>query len=189
MLASTETILKAARQCFFQHGYTTSSIAMISRYADISRVTIHKQFGSKEQLFRAFLKHEHESQYSKLAGYITDYDCIWQQLEVMLLDWGRPLFEEITDKLVLSDLVRTASDHCQDIFDSHSAVITDFVVSALAEAEKKSQISFAQQSLTPREFAETLVVTAKAIFSISPLTDGKQAVLNNLAIYRAALSR
>ena len=29
---------------------------MISRYSKVSRVTIHKQFSSKEVLFRAFIK-------------------------------------------------------------------------------------------------------------------------------------
>lgn len=188
MLASTQTILKAARQCFFQHGYSTSSIAMISRYAGISRVTIHKQFGSKEQLLRALVCSEHEEHYSKLASFVADHECVWDQLEAMLLDWGRPLFEEISDQMVLKDLVKTCTDLCQDVFDEHAAVITRFVVSVLNQGEKKQQLSFANQSLTPEQFAETLVITAKGIFTISPLTDAKQVLINNLAIYRSALT-
>ncbi|MBW8191725.1 TetR/AcrR family transcriptional regulator; helix-turn-helix transcriptional regulator [Neiella marina] len=188
MLASTKTILNAARQCLFQHGYSASSIAMISRYAGISRVTIHKQFGSKEQLLRALVRQEHHDHYSKLASFVEAHDDVWQQLEAMLLDWGRPLFEEITDQLVMSDLVKSCSDLCQDIFDAHAEVITEFVVAVLKRAELEQKIDFALQPLTPEEFADMLVVTAKAIFTISPMTGAKQALINNLAIYRAALT-
>ncbi len=50
-LRKIDAILKAAKQEFFAHGLGDTSIEAIARRADVSKVTIYNQFGSKDALF------------------------------------------------------------------------------------------------------------------------------------------
>lgn len=52
-LARRETLLTVAFQEFLAHGFAAANIDAIARKAGVGRATVYRQFGSKEELFRA----------------------------------------------------------------------------------------------------------------------------------------
>jgi TetR/AcrR family transcriptional repressor of mexJK operon len=44
-------IVAAARDCFFEHGYSATSIEQIARRAGVSKVTVYNRFADKQALF------------------------------------------------------------------------------------------------------------------------------------------
>jgi TetR/AcrR family transcriptional repressor of mexJK operon len=53
--ALRERVLHAARGLFLEQGFTGTSLELIARHAGVHRDTLYRQFGGKEQLFRAVL--------------------------------------------------------------------------------------------------------------------------------------
>ena len=58
--AKQRSILKAAGDSFFQHGFAATSIEQVASDAGVSKVTIYNQFGDKQGLFAAAVEAECE---------------------------------------------------------------------------------------------------------------------------------
>lgn len=183
---TTESILLSAQECFFRHGYGATNIAMISRHSKISRVTIHKRFGSKERLFRCLIQQHMHEIHENFPNYIAEHDSIWKRLEHMLLDCGSPLFDEITDQWVRDDLVQACTEHCEDIKSEHFTELEKFSNSQFIQAEQGGQISLKRLSMSTEELASSLVMTTKGLFTTAPIAECRQQLLRILAIYKAA---
>ena len=69
---------------------------MIARYAEISRVTIHKQFKSKEALFRAVVEKHINENNVLLEKYTQSIGDFWAETEAFTLGRCGELFEEIS---------------------------------------------------------------------------------------------
>lgn len=88
---------------------------MIARYAEISRVTIHKQFKSKEVLFRAVVEKHIDQNNILLEKYTQSTGDFWCETETLILSRCGELFEEITSALVRADLLHAGQSYCQDM--------------------------------------------------------------------------
>ncbi|MCM2679532.1 TetR/AcrR family transcriptional regulator [Echinimonas agarilytica] len=187
MPLSTDIILSTARDCFFRHGYSASNISMISRYAGISRVTIHKQFGSKEELFRAVCLAHQQSIQALLPQYQLKHDEVWVQIETMLLDWGRPLFEEIKDELVAKDLMQAASHYCEKEMSEHVNILIAHVEKMLQTAQQQRQLSFANSDMNAAQLSRCLVWSVRGLYMTASSTDASESMLALVKLYKAAL--
>ena len=72
--------------CFFQHGYGAANISMVSRYVGISRVTIHKQFKSKELLFRAVVEQHFQQNNLLLDEYKLSEEDFWLETQALIIN-------------------------------------------------------------------------------------------------------
>lgn len=188
MSTTADNILNTAEECFFRHGYGATNIAMISRQSKISRVTIHKHFGSKEKLFRAVMtRHLNEVQ-SKFPHYLSDYEDTWSAIEHMLLDCGRPLFETITDQWVLQELVQASSEHCEDIKVAHMDSVEEITQRLLQKGVDAGAIDMARVGLTPKEFAQTLSLITKGLFTTAPLEEIQRQLTRVVMLFKSAVS-
>lgn len=188
MPQSRNVILQSAEQCFFRHGYTASSIAMISRYAEISRVTIHKQFSNKEALFKAVFTQRQAQMLARFPHYRATHHKAWNAIESMLNDWGQPIFEEITDPMVHQDLVQAAHRFCASEIGSYRQAITEFVANCLRDSVQLGEISLARAGLNEQEIASSLVLSVKGVFTTATKEDSRATLRQLLQIYRASLA-
>ncbi|RCU49526.1 MULTISPECIES: TetR/AcrR family transcriptional regulator [Corallincola] len=188
MPSTTQTILDAARDCFFRHGYSATNISMISRYAEISRVTIHKQFSNKEVLFREVCLRHHQEMQANLPSFKAQYKDTWSTLEAMLLDWAKPIFEEISDSVVLQDIVQAANKYCVDAMAAHIEVLSQFVGELLREGERTGQVDLSRCGLSELQLGSNLVLCAKGVFTTATTKQARETVSNMVKLYRAALT-
>lgn len=56
--AKDDAILGAARELFFERGFSASTIEEIAQRACVSKVTVYKRFGDKETLFETCVRNE-----------------------------------------------------------------------------------------------------------------------------------
>ena len=68
---------------------------MISRYAGISRVTIHKQFKSKEVLFRAVVNQHFKQHNILLNDYSRSNGDFWQETYELIIQRCEGLFNDV----------------------------------------------------------------------------------------------
>ncbi|GAA5219066.1 TetR/AcrR family transcriptional regulator [Corallincola platygyrae] len=187
MSQSREIILNAAERCFFRHGYSAASIAMISRYSEISRVTIHKQFSSKEELFQTVVLQHQKRLQDRLPEYPAKYASVWDAIKALLNDWGLPIFEEISDSLVLHDLVQAAQRYCAKEMEAHRQVMAEFVAECLKQSAEKGEISFSRVGLTAEAIASSLILSIKGLFTSATQEESCETLEQLITIYRTAL--
>lgn len=60
-LSARDRILRAAQNLFYQHGVRATGIDRVIAEADVTKVTFYRQFPSKDDLIRAFLRQRHET--------------------------------------------------------------------------------------------------------------------------------
>lgn len=187
MPTTSERIIDAAAECFYRHGYAATNISMISRYAEISRVTIHKQFGTKEEVFRSVCRRHHQTIQSKLDLRVSEHANMWCALAAILRDWGRPIFDQINDPHVLRDLVHAAQLHSEDLIKSHTQVLVTFISGMLDDADNDKLIRLDNIELNSVELAELLTVSFVGTFSTVLATDVNDSIEKLIKLYEAAL--
>lgn len=69
-----EEVLAVASECFLKKGFDGTSINVMAREACISKESIYRYFGSKEDLFFAVVERELEVYKKNMAGIARDYD-------------------------------------------------------------------------------------------------------------------
>ena len=70
--AKAKAIVAAARQCFLEKGYGATSMDLVAATAQVSKATVYAHYGSKQELFGAFLTDQCESHAKKLGGIALD---------------------------------------------------------------------------------------------------------------------
>ncbi|MDU0353429.1 TetR/AcrR family transcriptional regulator [Paraglaciecola aquimarina] len=188
MLKSTQKIFETAKTCFFQHGYTAASIAMISRYSSISRVTIHKQFSSKEVLFRAFVQNFLTEKDSDIQEYIHSTGLFWQDTYTFLAQRCTEVFESIPNAMIKSDLIHAGQSLCADLIDENRIKTRQAIQSKLQQAIANRQISLDKVNLSIEEFAANIESVAEAIMLSSSVQAPKSFTLQTLQVYEVATS-
>ena len=186
MATTADAILNTAQECFFRHGYGATNIAMISRQTKISRVTIHKHFGSKDKLLRAVMSRHMEGVREQFPRYLEDYHDLWQTIEDVLIACGRPLFESITDQWVLQELIQAGEEYCDDIKAAHFVALENFMESLFLKALEENEISLDRLGLAPKALSHTLACTTKGLFSTAPLEEIRQELTRVLLICKVA---
>lgn len=56
--AKDEAILEGARRCFFEDGFSSTTMENVAARAGVSKVTVYKRFEDKEALFEAVVRRE-----------------------------------------------------------------------------------------------------------------------------------
>lgn len=81
------TILKAAAEAFFEHGYEATSIDAIIERIGGSKRSIYNEFGNKEGLFTALVTESADEALTALAV----EEMVGRNIEDTLLEFGRRL--------------------------------------------------------------------------------------------------
>ncbi|MCQ8242069.1 TetR/AcrR family transcriptional regulator [Rhizosaccharibacter radicis] len=82
-LSTRELMLSTAQEAFLQHGYTETSMDIVSHKAGVSKTTLYAHFESKEHLFNAVVE--------KVIG---EYDRLLTELPV---DSDAPFRDQLTE--------------------------------------------------------------------------------------------
>lgn len=186
MAKSRALIIEAAKSCFFQHGYNAANVSMVSRYASISRVTIHKQFGSKEELFRAVIE-QHLTAEIELARRIADNkQDIWQCLEDILIALAKPLFTEINDQIVLNDLVFSGRLYCEDIIKKHRQRLLTLITELLLYGVTDQQLTLTTMNVSCEQLGEVIEHNFSGLLVSITRMDLIELIKLNITTYRQA---
>ncbi|WP_081180606.1 TetR/AcrR family transcriptional regulator [Colwellia sp. PAMC 21821] len=187
--STTEKILNTAMECFFQHGYDTANISMVSRYAGISRVTIHKQFKSKEVLFRSVLE-KHFQQHNILINIYSKSEAnFWQETQDLIIQRCEGLFNNVSSSLVRSNLIHAGHAYCKDLIQAEEGLIKNSIRSRIEKEISANRLTLSKVGLTADELAETLHFAPFGI-TVSVLNQNNIAFVENLmAIFKASTSR
>ncbi|MDN3653256.1 TetR/AcrR family transcriptional regulator [Thalassotalea ponticola] len=186
MAKSRERILTAAKSCFTQHGYQATNVSLVSRYADISRVTIHKQFGSKQDLLRAVIN-EHFDQENALSEVLVerDIDC-WSKIHCLLQTWATPLFTDIEQDLIRNELLFAANKYCDDLLFEHRQKNTRYIATVLERALAANHIQLEAVDLSTVQFAELIELNFKGLLRAQNTGAIDTLIERNIGVYRQA---
>lgn len=176
---SREKILTSATECFFQHGYSAANISMIARYTGISRVTIHKQFKSKEDLFRAVVVQHFDENNERMDHYIQSSGDFWSDTEAFILGRCGGLFEEITSALIRTDLLHAGQTYCQDIIQEHELQVRKSIQHRLTTEVSEKRITLDKVGISIEEFSR-LIESAPFGLALSSLDEDNQAFVKHL---------
>lgn len=181
-----QQVLDAARTCFFQFGFNTTSISMISRYADTSRVTIHKLFEGKEDIFRQVVEqHFHRTQ-EKVKQYRGQLNNIWQVVENIVLALGQPVFQDIKDREVHQDLVRSCLLYAEDLSQLQRQFVRENLTELFIHAESNKQISLEHLDMSCEELAQSIETTVYGLLHSNIDLQAHYALQQMLKVLQAA---
>lgn len=184
---STEKILNTATDCFFQHGYTTASIAMIARNCGVSRVTIHKKFKSKEVLFRAIISAHFEENSEQVNQYINSDIDFWQETQDLTIYQCKELFDQIPSTLIRADLIHAGHAHCKDIIQAHESFVQEAIRLRLIKEIKANRLTLERINLTEKEFVEAINFAPFGIaISVFENEDNNGFIKNIMSIFRVS---
>lgn len=186
MLKSTKQIFETAKACFFQHGYTASSIAMISRYAKVSRVTIHKQFESKEVLFRASVQNVLLEKDIEIQKYVNSSGLFWADTYQFLSDRCREVFEDIPSAMIKADLVHAGRAFCSDLLDENRIKTRLAIQTKLHKAVDLEQVSLDKLGLSIETFAANIETIGEALMLSSASIDPRKSLQSTLHVFDVA---
>lgn len=184
--STTEKILDTAMDCFFQHGYCTANISMVSRHAGISRVTIHKQFKSKETLFRAVVE-KHFQQYNTLIdNYRISENDFWTDTQELIIQRCEGFFNDISSALVRADLLHAGQAYCKDLIQNEENLVKESIQIRIEKEIAKKRFTLAKIKLSTGQLAETLHFAPFGI-TVSVSDQNNIAFVENLmAVFKAA---
>lgn len=186
MLKSTQKIFETAKECFFQHGYTASSIAMISRYSKVSRVTIHKQFSSKEILFRAFIQNFLLEKDVQIQAYINSPGIFWEDTYEFLAQRCTEVFDNIPSSIIKADLLHAGQSYCADLIEENKVKTQHAIGLKLKQAIENKQICLNKIDLSIDAFAKNIESVAEGIMLSSSVQNPRQIMQQTLHIYKMA---
>jgi len=184
--SSKDKILSSATECFFQHGYAAANISMIGRYSEISRVTIHKQFKSKEALFRAVVEKYIADKNELLERYTHSKGNFWLETELFILARCDGLFEEVSSALVRTDLLHAGQSYCQDIIHENELRVRDSIKLRIETELAENRMTLSKIAISVEEFARVIESSPFGL-AISSVEEDNQAFVRHLMkVFKAA---
>jgi AcrR family transcriptional regulator len=72
--SARERLLASADELFYGHGVHTVGIDRVLDHAGVSKATLYKAFGSKDELIKAYLDRRHASRKARMLAAIDRYD-------------------------------------------------------------------------------------------------------------------
>lgn len=184
MSDTREQILQGARQCFFQHGYQKTTMTLVSDYAEFSRVTVHKHFKNKEDLFVAVLEQEMTAKFEKAMSKVVEGAPAWENIEAYVVSIASTIFENIKDEHILKDL-----DHAFNHVGAETKVwtkktIIDFIANQLELGEGNNELSLDQSKMTYQQMAELIDACFAGVFLNTPLEQIENQIRNLIRIFK-----
>ena len=189
MLKSRQKILDTAKECFFQHGYSATSIAMISRYSNVSRVTIHKQFSSKEVLFREFIRTFLEKSDNEILEYIDSKAPLWRTTYEFLSGRCSKAFDIIPNAIVKADIVHAGKNYCSDLLDDNTEKTRKAIELKLQQAIDNNTICIKALNLSVEELASNIELVARGIILSTNEGDPSKIIEQTLHAYDLATKK
>jgi AcrR family transcriptional regulator len=184
--STTEKILALAMECFFQHGYDTTNISMISRYAGISRVTIHKQFKSKEVLFRAVVNQHFKQHNILLNDYSRSNGDFWQETYELIIQRCEGLFNDVSSSLVRANLLHAGHAFCKDLIEAEETVIKQSIQVRIEKEVAENRLTLQKVGLSAETLAETLHFAPFGITVSVSNQDNLVFVKNLMSVFKAS---
>ncbi|WP_371188933.1 TetR/AcrR family transcriptional regulator [Thalassotalea maritima] len=186
MAKSKQQIIDAATACFLQHGYQATNISMISRYAEISRVTIHKHFGSKDVLLRAVIEHHCQRQNALFAQLKQQNQDIWATIATALKAIAEPMFNDIKQDMIRNELLYAGRKYAQDIIDQHRQNHVSYIQSLLEDAIDTKKIRLDTLNVSSFELAEMIEINFKGLIHTNRRLSIEQRIDQLISVYRQA---
>jgi AcrR family transcriptional regulator len=72
--SARERLLSAADELFYEHGVHTVGIDRVIDHAGVSKASLYKVFGSKDELVRSYLERRHASRRERMLAAVARYD-------------------------------------------------------------------------------------------------------------------
>jgi AcrR family transcriptional regulator len=182
-------IINAARHVFALHGYKRANMSLISEHSGYSRVTVHKYLANKEDAFRQSIQNIIEN--SQLAckpiilAFQQGLPC-WQVIEMLLEEWRKPSFKEVTDTLILHELKYYGQEIAPDLFKTAYQQIDGLLEGVLSAAHNKGTIDLSRVNLTAKQLAQLIVSTMSGLRSRGDISDPKQGIESLIKVFEAA---
>ena len=102
-----ETIMAVAREVFFEHGYSGTSMSAIAARLGGSKGTLYNYFKSKEELFEAYVRrHCAWQQEAIMAEFLTP----GEDVRTVLLKLGRNLLNVVLSEVGMRNFVLVISE-------------------------------------------------------------------------------
>jgi len=184
--STTDKILNTATECFFQHGYDTANISMVSRYAGISRVTIHKQFTSKEVLFRAVVEQHFKQHNILLNNYSRSESNFWQETYELIIQRCEGLFNDVSSSLVRANLLHAGHAFCKDLIEAEEALIKQSIQARIEKEVAENRLTLSRVNLSAEALAETLHFAPFGITISVTNQDNVVFVKNLMSVFKAS---
>jgi len=184
--STTDKILNTATECFFQHGYDTANISMVSRYAGISRVTIHKQFTSKEVLFRAVVEQHFQQHNILLNSYSRSESDFWQETYELIIQRCEGLFNDVSSSLVRANLLHAGQAFCKDLIQAEETLIKQNIQARIEKEIAENRLTLVRVNLSAEALAETLHFAPFGITVSVSNQDNVVFVKNLVSVFKAS---
>ncbi len=179
-------IINGARRCFFQHGYKSSNMTLISQYAEFSRATLHKHFTNKDLVFRAVC-HGYQAQCMQASQDIIKQGLsCWHAIEQIMDIWAKSAFEEVNDKLVYKDLHYYVQQVADDIFIKAHDDLGMLIADIFNHAIREQKICLKKLKLNSRELAFIVISSLDGIRSRAKQENMKAYSHQTLNIFKHA---
>lgn len=121
---SNERILDAAKSLFEEEGYQAVKTKEIAKKAKVNEVTIFRNFGTKQKLFKAvFDKYYYEPRVAELE------DLVKLDKKTFLKSIGLSLYEALTqNSFMLISALRKESDEINEIFNDYPSELRNKMI-------------------------------------------------------------
>lgn len=173
-------------ECFFQHGYETANISMVSRYAGISRVTIHKQFQSKELLFRAVVEKHFQQNNTLISDYCASEKNFWQETQALIIKRCEGLFNDVTSSLVRANLLHAGQAFCKDLIQAEENLVKKSIQARIEQEVSAKRLTLNKINLSAEVLAETLHFAPFGITISVSEQNNVSFVKNLMSVFKAS---
>lgn len=184
--SSQNQILVAAKECFFQLGYSAANISMIGRYADISRVTIHKHFKSKDVLFRAVVENHIAESEERLDSYKQSTADFWLETEALIIARCSGLFDEIKSAQIRTDLLHAGQVHCEDIISSSEQAVRDAISLRVTQEINENRMTLEKVGISTEDLSRIIESAPFGLVLSSADQDNIAYVCQLIKVFKAA---
>jgi AcrR family transcriptional regulator len=184
--STTEKILQTAMDCFFQHGYCATNISMVSRYVGISRVTIHKQFKSKEQLFRAVVEQHFKQNSALINSYTLSEEHFWQETQTLIIQRCEGLFDNVTSSLIRADLLHAGQAYCKDLILAEENLVKKNIQLRIDKEVLAKRLTLTKIDMCSEKLAEAIFLAPFGITVSVAENDIVRFVKSLIAIFKAS---
>lgn len=187
---SKEIILESARQCFFQFGYQKTSMSLISDYSGFSRVTVHKHFKTKKELFRALIRQHFDSALARYNQYLKQNPQapVWEAVAHLIDVVTEPVFTDIKDPFIFHDIDHATRQVAQDIKSETKSTTINLIKAQIERGIQEKEINLHKLSINSVELATLIARSIHGILINSENGEGKKYINGLLQTFKVATS-
>lgn len=184
--STTERILNMAMDCFFQHGYCAANISMVSRHSGISRVTIHKQFKSKEVLFRAVVEKHFQQNNALINHYMESKEDFWLETQALIIQRCEGLFNDVASSLIRADLLHAGQAFCKDLIQLEEEAVKKSIQLRIEQEVIAKRLTLNKLNMSTTMLAEAIFFAPFGITVSVSENDNTLFIKNLITIFKAS---